>query len=57
VLTERRNADREELRGALTKHGLSELAIPKKVIAVESLPRIGVGKVDYQAAAVIAARE
>ena len=57
MLTERKDADREELRAALTYHGLSELAIPKKVIVVEALPRIGVGKVDYQAAAAIAARE
>ena len=57
LLTERANADREELRNALTEHGLSELAIPKRVIAVDALPRIGVGKVDYTAAAEIAARE
>ncbi|MCL2684726.1 MAG: AMP-binding protein, partial [Synergistaceae bacterium] len=57
LLSERQNADREELRAALTDHGLSELAIPKKVIVVETLPRIGVGKVDYQAAAKIAAGE
>jgi acyl-[acyl-carrier-protein]-phospholipid O-acyltransferase/long-chain-fatty-acid--[acyl-carrier-protein] ligase len=38
MLTERQNADREELRAALIKNGLPELAIPKKIIAVESMP-------------------
>jgi acyl-[acyl-carrier-protein]-phospholipid O-acyltransferase/long-chain-fatty-acid--[acyl-carrier-protein] ligase len=54
VVTERQNPDRDELRVALTQKGLPELAIPKKIIPVEALPRIGVGKIDYQAAAGIA---
>jgi acyl-[acyl-carrier-protein]-phospholipid O-acyltransferase/long-chain-fatty-acid--[acyl-carrier-protein] ligase len=54
MLTERKNADREELRAALTKNGLPELAIPKKIIIVEALPKIGVGKIDYPAAVKIA---
>jgi acyl-[acyl-carrier-protein]-phospholipid O-acyltransferase/long-chain-fatty-acid--[acyl-carrier-protein] ligase len=54
MLTERKNADREELRFALTKNGLPELAIPKKIITVEALPKIGVGKIDYQTAAKMA---
>jgi acyl-[acyl-carrier-protein]-phospholipid O-acyltransferase/long-chain-fatty-acid--[acyl-carrier-protein] ligase len=54
MLTERKNADREELRSALTKNGLPELAIPKKIIIVEALPKIGVGKTDYRAAFEIA---
>ena len=57
LLTERQNADREELRAALMEHGLSELAIPKKILTVEALPRIGVGKVDYPTAATMAAKE
>ena len=55
LLTERKNADREELRAALVKNGMAEIAIPKKVIVVDALPRIGVGKVDYRAAANMAA--
>ncbi|MDR3164888.1 MAG: AMP-binding protein [Synergistaceae bacterium] len=55
LLTERKNADREELRAALIKNGMAEIAVPKKVIVVDALPRIGVGKVDYRAAATLAA--
>jgi acyl-[acyl-carrier-protein]-phospholipid O-acyltransferase/long-chain-fatty-acid--[acyl-carrier-protein] ligase len=55
LLTERKNADREELRAALVKNGMAEIAIPKKVIVVDALPRIGVGKVDYKTAANMAA--
>ncbi|MDR1133636.1 MAG: AMP-binding protein [Synergistaceae bacterium] len=55
LLTERKNADREELRAALAKNGMAEIAIPKKVIVVDALPRIGVGKVDYKTAANMAA--
>jgi acyl-[acyl-carrier-protein]-phospholipid O-acyltransferase/long-chain-fatty-acid--[acyl-carrier-protein] ligase len=54
MLTERKNPSREELRDELSKRGLPELAIPKKIIPVEALPRIGVGKIDYQTSARIA---
>jgi acyl-[acyl-carrier-protein]-phospholipid O-acyltransferase/long-chain-fatty-acid--[acyl-carrier-protein] ligase len=55
LLTERKNADREELRAALVKNGMAEIAIPKRVIVVDALPRMGVGKVDYKTAANMAA--
>ncbi|MDL2263790.1 AMP-binding protein, partial [Synergistaceae bacterium OttesenSCG-928-I11] len=45
MLTERPTPDRDELRTALTKKGLPELAIPKKLIPVEAIPKIGVGKI------------
>jgi acyl-[acyl-carrier-protein]-phospholipid O-acyltransferase/long-chain-fatty-acid--[acyl-carrier-protein] ligase len=54
MLTERQNADRDELRAALIKNGLPELAVPKKIVTVETLPKIGVGKIDYTAAVKIA---
>ncbi|MDR1510756.1 MAG: AMP-binding protein [Synergistaceae bacterium] len=54
MLTERREPDRDALRAELTKRGLPELVIPKKIMQIEALPRIGVGKIDYQAAAKIA---
>jgi acyl-[acyl-carrier-protein]-phospholipid O-acyltransferase/long-chain-fatty-acid--[acyl-carrier-protein] ligase len=57
MLTERKNADREELRSALAKNGLPELVIPKKIIIMEALPKIGVGKIDYPAAVKIAAEQ
>jgi len=55
MLTEKENPDRDELRRAMAAKGLPELAIPKKIIHVEALPKIGVGKTDYTAAAKIAA--
>ena len=51
MLTERPNPNRDELRAGLSERGLPELAIPKKVIQVEAIPRIGAGKTDYQSAA------
>ncbi len=55
LLTERESPDREELRRMMIAKGLPELALPKKILHVPSLPKIGVGKTDYQAAAKIAA--
>jgi acyl-[acyl-carrier-protein]-phospholipid O-acyltransferase/long-chain-fatty-acid--[acyl-carrier-protein] ligase len=54
LLTERASPDKEELRGKLSGMGLPELVIPKKIIYSESIPRIGVGKIDYQGAAKLA---
>ncbi len=55
LLTEKPDSDRDELRREMAAKGLPELAIPKKIIHVEALPRIGVGKTDYTTAARIAA--
>lgn len=57
LLTEKENPDRSELRREMIEKGLPELAVPKKIIQVESLPRIGVGKIDYTTAAKIASEE
>lgn len=54
LLTEKENPDREELRVKLTQMGLPELALPKKIIYIEVIPKIGVGKTDYQNAARVA---
>ncbi|MDR3322201.1 MAG: AMP-binding protein [Synergistaceae bacterium] len=54
LLSERASTDREELRAALIRMGLPELAIPKKIIKIDAIPRIGVGKIDYQSAAKLA---
>ncbi|MDR1482427.1 MAG: AMP-binding protein [Synergistaceae bacterium] len=55
LLTERPSPDREELRSELLGRGLPEIALPKRIIQIGSMPRIGVGKIDYQGAAAIAA--
>jgi acyl-[acyl-carrier-protein]-phospholipid O-acyltransferase/long-chain-fatty-acid--[acyl-carrier-protein] ligase len=54
MLTERAGIEREELLSAMVERGMPELAIPRKIIKVEALPRIGVGKTDYREAARIA---
>ncbi|MDR0616724.1 MAG: AMP-binding protein [Synergistaceae bacterium] len=54
LLTERASPDKEELRARLSGMGLPELVIPKKIIYAQSIPRIGVGKIDYQSAAKLA---
>jgi acyl-[acyl-carrier-protein]-phospholipid O-acyltransferase/long-chain-fatty-acid--[acyl-carrier-protein] ligase len=51
LLTERVSPDRDELRAALAGKGLPEIAIPKKIIHTQTIPKIGVGKVDYQISA------
>lgn len=55
MLTERANADRNALLASLKERGVPELAMPKRVIKVDAVPRIGSGKIDYQAAAKAAA--
>ena len=55
LLTERPSPDRDELRRNMTQKGLPELALPKKIITVESIPKIGVGKIDYRKVAETAA--
>ncbi|MDR3255155.1 MAG: AMP-binding protein [Synergistaceae bacterium] len=57
LLTERASADKEELRAGLARLGLPEIAIPKKIIKTDSVPRFGVGKIDYQSAAKLAREE
>ncbi|MDR0648542.1 MAG: AMP-binding protein [Synergistaceae bacterium] len=50
LLTERPSPDREELRAGLAATGMPELVIPKRIIHAEPIPRIGVGKIDYESA-------
>ncbi|GHV52385.1 hypothetical protein FACS1894216_08410 [Synergistales bacterium] len=57
LVTDRPQPESAALRSALAAKGLSELAIPKKIICAETLPRMGVGKTDYQAATAICCQE
>jgi acyl-[acyl-carrier-protein]-phospholipid O-acyltransferase/long-chain-fatty-acid--[acyl-carrier-protein] ligase len=57
LLTERPSPDREELRAGLAAMGLPELVIPKRIVCAESIPRIGVGKTDYESALRLAKEE
>ena len=47
LITEHENADRKELVLQAKKEGLSELAVPRKVISVKAVPVLGTGKLDY----------
>lgn len=55
MLTEKPEPNREELMREMSSRGLPELAIPKKIIPLAALPKIGVGKTDYAEAARLAA--
>ena len=41
------NAKRSELLRWAQAHGVPELAVPKKIIFVQSIPILGTGKLDY----------
>ncbi|MGB0750033.1 MAG: AMP-binding protein, partial [Magnetospiraceae bacterium] len=47
LVTDREDATREALLQAAKEKGLPELAVPKTVKPVESVPILGTGKVDY----------
>lgn len=47
LATEMEGAKREDLRAAFLKNGFSELMIPRAIVHMAELPRIGSGKVDY----------
>jgi acyl-[acyl-carrier-protein]-phospholipid O-acyltransferase/long-chain-fatty-acid--[acyl-carrier-protein] ligase len=56
LLTTRPDAERDELIRHFRVQAISELAIPKRICIVASLPLLGTGKVDYVAAREIALR-
>mgnify|MGYP002478276144 FL=1 len=47
LFTTDRGLDRERLLAAARTQGVSELAVPRKIVAVEALPLLGTGKTDY----------
>ena len=47
LLTDYAKADRDDLVAFARNHGISDLAIPRKIIQVESIPVLGTGKTDY----------
>ncbi len=48
LLTEYNDADRKDLVEQAKKDGVAELAVPRKVIKVDSIPVLGTGKIDYR---------
>jgi acyl-[acyl-carrier-protein]-phospholipid O-acyltransferase / long-chain-fatty-acid--[acyl-carrier-protein] ligase len=47
LLTDYDKADRADLVAFARNHGISDLAIPRKIIRVDSIPVLGTGKTDY----------
>ena len=47
LLTDYAKADRADLVAFARNHGISELAIPRKLVHVETIPVLGTGKTDY----------
>lgn len=47
LLTDYDKADRADLVAFARNHGISDLAIPRKIIHVDSIPVLGTGKTDY----------
>jgi acyl-[acyl-carrier-protein]-phospholipid O-acyltransferase / long-chain-fatty-acid--[acyl-carrier-protein] ligase len=47
LVTTNPEADRMELVGWVHNHGVSELAIPRRIVLVKDIPVLGTGKTDY----------
>jgi acyl-[acyl-carrier-protein]-phospholipid O-acyltransferase/long-chain-fatty-acid--[acyl-carrier-protein] ligase len=56
LYTEDKTLDRGRLLAAARQGGLPEIAVPRQVVHIEKLPRLGNGKVDYVSLKDIAAR-
>ena len=46
-MTDKPDADRDDFLNYAKDQGIAELMVPKTLHAVESLPVLGTGKVDY----------
>lgn len=55
LVTDRKDADRALLLAWAQSHGVPELAVPKKIVSVETVPVLGTGKMDYVAVQNLAA--
>ncbi len=49
LITEHPNPKRSELLAWAQAHGVAELAVPKKIFSVDTVPVLGTGKLDYVA--------
>jgi len=47
LITTKPDADRHELVGWVHNHGVSDLAVPRRIIHIEDVPVLGTGKTDY----------
>ncbi len=51
LVTERGEAQRDELAAFWQREGIAEISMPRAIVAVDALPLLGSGKVDYVAVA------
>ena len=54
LITENKDARKQEITEYVRSQGLSELGLPKKIIPVDKVPLLGSGKIDYVTAQEIA---
>ena len=47
LVTENKDAQKQEITEYVRSQGLSELGLPKKIIYVDQVPLLGTGKIDY----------
>ena len=47
MFTTNKDAKRSDIVADFKASGLSELAVPKKIIITEEIPLMGTGKIDY----------
>jgi acyl-[acyl-carrier-protein]-phospholipid O-acyltransferase/long-chain-fatty-acid--[acyl-carrier-protein] ligase len=57
LLTEHRNPERKDLVERAKAEGVSELHVPKHLVATDAIPLLGAGKIDYAAARALVERE
>jgi acyl-[acyl-carrier-protein]-phospholipid O-acyltransferase/long-chain-fatty-acid--[acyl-carrier-protein] ligase len=57
LLTERRNAARGDLLEQAKTEGVSELHVPRQLVATDAIPLLGAGKTDYSAAQALVEKE
>jgi len=57
LVTENKEAQRQEIIEYVRKQGLSEFGLPKKIIYVDQVPLLGTGKIDYVTTQEIVANE
>ncbi|MCA8889250.1 MAG: AMP-binding protein, partial [Parvularculaceae bacterium] len=55
LITDKAGPDRSLLLAWAQSHGVPELAVPKKIVAVDAVPVLGTGKLDYVAVTKLAA--
>jgi acyl-[acyl-carrier-protein]-phospholipid O-acyltransferase / long-chain-fatty-acid--[acyl-carrier-protein] ligase len=57
LVTDVAGARRLDLVAWVQNHGVSELAVPRRIIVIDALPVLGTGKTDYVSVQKLAERE